>query len=107
MELKFGLSRAVPEDVHCAWGARMIAPADVVSDRTDWQGDDAACWKLSDWLVDGGALNKARVWLRASAPLPQDDMVYTAWRDDRGIVVASTNHSGGYVYVAAWLWPAG
>jgi hypothetical protein len=107
MQLSFGLGHAVPEGVTTAWGARMIAPADLLPDRQDLQSDsDADKAKLIEWLngetPGRGAIYEAQEFLR-DARLPQSEAVATLYEDDRGRVVGSTNASHGYVYVAGWL----
>jgi len=101
--LSFGLSRAIPEGVNAAWGARLIEPADLVVDRIGlWPDDGPAIGKLLAWL-NGGALDTARARLRKEHPLPQSELVVTLLEDGTGKIVASTSRSFGYVYLAAWL----
>jgi hypothetical protein len=102
MQLAFGLSHAVPEEVTTAWGARLIEPNDLLHDRQDLQSDnDEAKAKLIAWL-NGGGIAGARTALR-DLRLPQSRDVATVYEDDQGVIVASTNASHGYVYVAGWL----
>jgi hypothetical protein len=102
MQLAFGLSRAIPEHVVTAWGARLIAPADLIHDRQDLQAaDDASRDRLARWL-DDGALERARTRLR-NERLPESDDVTMLVDDGVGTIVGSTRRSGGHVYLAAWL----
>ena len=102
MKLRYGLSRAVPAGVETAWGARLIAPADLLPDRQDItaasEADRAA---LIEWL-NGGALVNALRFLHENTLLESRE-VLTLFEDERGVIVGSTNRSFGYVYVAAWL----
>lgn len=107
MNLQFGLSSAVPSAVTTAWGARWIFPDDVVWDRQSLvAADDAAKAALVEWL-NGGAITKARTQAyRASAvhflEAARAELVIL-YHDRHGFVVANTNASYGYLYVAAWL----
>lgn len=110
-QLAYGRKTAVPDDAKAAWGARLIAPNDLVSSRQDLaartDGDKAA---LVAWLngsgYGDGAIRKAKDWLAENYDyeLRQDfDQVLPLYEDETGIIVGSTNASYGYVYVAAWL----
>jgi len=112
MQLGFGMSRAVPEDVTTAWGARLIAPADILWDRQDLVAEnDEAKQELIAWLngePEGtGAIAKARDWLRENyRGMRQDwDDEHVLYEDADGTIMGSTNASYGYVYVAGWLKP--
>jgi hypothetical protein len=105
MKLMFGLGRAVPDEVKTAWGARLIAPNDLLYDRQDLSTDskeDKA--ELVAWL-NGGAIREALDWLRDNRYTFPDGEQFTVFEDSDGIIVANTNRSGGYVYVAGWLKP--
>ena len=107
MQLAFGLSRAIPDDVTTAWGARLIAPSDLLHDRQDLKAaTDEAKQSLMVWLNGEtrgqGALRQALNYLDAHY-MPQSGDVTTLYEDDRGVIVGSTNQSHGYVYVAGWL----
>lgn len=107
MKLAYGLSRAIPDDVETAWGARLIGPADLLHDRQDLVAkDDASKATLVEWL-NGGAIAAMCAELRHGyARLAQDwDVMPVLYEDERGIIMGSTNASGGYVYVAGWLKP--
>jgi hypothetical protein len=112
MQLGFGMSRAVPEDVTTAWGARLIAPCDLLHDRQDLVAEnDEAKQELISWLngepSGTGAIAKAREWLRENyRGMRQDwDDEHILYEDTDGKIVGSTNASYGYVYVAGWLKP--
>lgn len=108
MRLAFGLSGAVPDDVATAWGARLIAPDDLLHDRQDLVAeDDGAKASLVDWL-NGGAIRKAldesRERYNRSMHGDRNEQ-HVLYGDNRGIIVGNTNASGGYVYLAGWLHP--
>lgn len=104
IELSFGCTRAIPENVTTAWAARWIFPADIVWDRQDLQGPDAE--RLKKWL-NGGALRKASAKaerLSSSFALtPDGGETVTLYEDAPGIVCANPQRSYGYLYVVAWL----
>ena len=106
MQLGFGRSRGVPDDVTTAWGARLIAPADLLHDRQDLVAEsDEAKAELVAWL-NGGAIKGALDWLRENYwQFRQDDAELVLYNDADGMIVGSTQGSGGYVYVAGWLKP--
>jgi hypothetical protein len=107
MPFQFGLNSALPEGVTVAWGARWIFPDDILWDRTSWIGEDGSeRVALARWLDGGnepkaGALWKARTTARHI--LTETSEQTTLFEDAHGIIVANTNRSFGYVYVAAWL----
>ena len=111
MQLGFGRSRGVPEDIKTAWGARLIAPDDLLWDRQDLVADSAeAKAELIEWLngdtPGNGAITKMREWLRDNYyQLGQNDDELVLYNDIDGMIVGSTQGSGGYVYVAGWLKP--
>lgn len=105
MNLGFGYSAGVPEDVRTAWGARLIAPNDLLHDRQDLVFENLMeKAKLVAWLNGGGIasalvnLGKERYDL-----IYRDGGEFLIYEDDHGKVVGNTNNSGGYVYVAGWL----
>lgn len=103
MQLGFGLSGGVPDDVTTAWGARLIAPNDLLHNRQDLVADSAeAKAELIAWL-NGGAIRGALDWLRDNRY--PDGEQFVAYDDADGVIVANTNQSGGYVYLAGWLKP--
>lgn len=105
MRLAFG--HKVHEGVRAAWGARLIVGqdghVDLVHDRQDAQGDWA---DLKTWL-DGGALREAldnlSDMLKSYEVKTREDSPVTLYRDDDGKIVGNTNASGGYFYIAGWL----
>lgn len=109
MNLGFGLGRAVPEGVNCAWGARLIYPDDLVFNRQDLVGGGDEKAALIKWLnPDGGrgiaqALANARLFdnkYRIDRAGGENVVLH---QDDQGVIVGSPNHSHGYLYVAGWL----
>jgi len=108
--VQFGYNRGIPEDVKTVWGARLIAPCDLVHDRQDLVAEnDEAKSALIAWLngspSGSGAIAKMRDWLRANSwQIRGDrDQEHVLYEDDDGIIVVNTNASYGYVYVAGWL----
>ena len=97
---------AIPEDVTAAWGARLIAPNDLLHDRQDLVADsDEAKRELIAWL-NGGAIQGALDFLRDNYwQLKQDDGELVLFNDADGMIIGSTQASGGYVYTAGWLKP--
>jgi hypothetical protein len=120
MKLAFGYGVGVPEDVKTAWGARLIAPNDLLHDRQDLVAEnDEAKTELITWLNGEtrgeGAIQKALDWLNEHHYSFPDGEEFTVFEDERGKIIGNTNKSGGYVYVAGWLkerdeaaepWPA-
>jgi len=107
VRLPHGCNKGIPDNVRVAWGARLIAPADLVWDRQgcaggEEGGEDRAA--LLDWLMIGG--EAARDFCRANRmgiANGSSEEVVTLYEDERGIVVGSPQGSHGYVYIAAWL----
>lgn len=105
LKLAYGCTKALPDGVTAAWGARWIWPADMVWDRQDVAGAEAARSDLTTWLNDGPlieAMTKARRLAQTYELSPTSDEIVTLYEDDRGIVKASPQSSHGYLYVAAW-----
>lgn len=106
VRLAYGL--ALPEGVTTAWGARLIAPSDLLHDRQDLvAADDESKAKLIAWLngtpAGTGAIREMQerlVEMRYSMP---DGGEFVAYEDEHGKVIADTRRSCGYVYVAGWL----
>jgi hypothetical protein len=111
MQLGFGYSRGVPEDITTAWGARLIAPNDLLHDRQDLVADsDEAKRELIAWLNGAtpgkGAIREALKALSEQASeLRYREGEFTVYEDEDGIIVGNTQQSGGYVYVSGWLKP--
>jgi hypothetical protein len=105
----FGAHKLQPEGLSAVYGGRWIVDqdgyVDLVPDRHGTEGDDAA---LLAWLNgDGGALGKARA---TACRLLRDYVIRTReasptilFQDHRGVIVADTNASAGYLYVTGWL----
>jgi hypothetical protein len=99
LKLGFGCTKALPEGVTTAWGARWIWPNDLVWDRQDLKGPNGDA--LKDWL-NAGALNAAR----SASPVdldPTKDRTAVLFEDETGVIVGNPQGSYGYLYVAAWL----
>lgn len=110
MNLAYGRNRGIPEDVTTAWGARLIAPADLVHDRQDLVAASSETKaELIAWLngtpSGTGAIDKALKWLRTNYAweMPETDEQVVLYEDELGIIVGSTQASHGYVYAAGWL----
>lgn len=110
MKLAFGLSSAIPPEAQAAWGCRAIVERsglDVLWDRQDLQGEDAAKAALKAWLNDEGAFKRFRErtdeLVKAHVIRGDEQRLITLYEDEKGIVVGNTNASYGYLYVAAWL----
>src|SRR5262245_61745068 len=114
MTLRFGLSRAIPDDAKAAWGARLIVrqdgDVDFVYDRQDSTGDETTITELHAWL-NGGAMNEAkrrasdllREWPKASGMSTRTERQFTLYEDGRGRIIGDTLASAGYLYVVAFL----
>jgi hypothetical protein len=113
-DLAYGRRTGIPKDIKTAWGARLIAPNDLVHDRQDLVAEnDEAKSELIAWLNGSpegtGAIAKMREWLAESYWMfRQDfDQELVLYEDEQGIIVGSTQASYGYVYAAGWLKPLG
>jgi hypothetical protein len=109
--LPYGCSKALPENVEMAWGARLIYPDDLLWDRqgclpSDTYEKQHMKADLLTWL-SAGAGDAARREARALAEERElhamDQHVLTLYEDKDGIVVGSPQGSGGYLYLAAYL----
>jgi hypothetical protein len=105
-QLRFGYRR-YPEGVRAVWGARLIAPNDLVHDRQDLVADgEEAKAALVAWLNGEtrgqGALAGALKHL-ATVFLSNIDHEFVVYEDATGVIVGNTQASHGYVYVAGWL----
>lgn len=111
MNLAFGYSHGIPEGIKTAWGARLIAPNDLLWDRQDLIAEnDGEKKALVAWLNGEtrgqGAIKEALDWLKRyyGREIRGDEpFQHILYEDDQGIVVGNTNASYGYVYVAGWL----
>lgn len=117
-ELSYGCRKAVPDGVRVVWGARLIAPADLLHDRQSWGGTEGSELPehsshesgprsaLAAWL-NGGALGRMLINLRNEYGTGgwdgRSEDVRRLYEDEEGIIVGSPQGSHGYVYVAAWL----
>ena len=122
--LSFGLSRALPEDVSVAWGARALprdarykrnprtgrdrieepAGFDLLMDRQSWIGNESER-KAFRPLINKAipkAQTRYRALLREGKLIGSDDGLYTLYRDDHMQIDASANASYGHIYLAAW-----
>jgi hypothetical protein len=112
-ELKFGYNRGVPEGIKTAWGARLVAPDNLVWDCQDLVAENKKeMAALVAWLNgphDGdGALEELRLQLRDLYGVEifgHEAKEVVLYEDARGKIVGKTNGSGGYVYVVGFLKP--
>ena len=123
-KLAWGLSSEVPEDALAAWGCRAIAKVssrttkegrklhikmyatiDVPCDRKDFVGEGKDRAAFRRWLEENmeGAWAKAEELLEAGVMRGDSAELFTLAEDNGAKVVANTNGSHGYLYVAAWL----
>lgn len=106
--LAFGYRRH-PEGLRAVWGARLIAPNDLLWDRQDVVAlDEGGKAELVEWLNGEprgkGALSKALEGLAGMRDsLRETDEEFVVYEDERGRVVGNTQASYGYVYIAGWL----
>ena len=110
MNLSFGYNQGVPEGARAAWGARWIGyqdgHVDQVYNRQDADGEQADKDELFAWLRDtvkDQPHQRARELLRSYTMKTREDEEHVLYEDERGRVVANTNASAGYCYVAAFL----
>jgi hypothetical protein len=113
VRLQWGRGVAVPDGTEVAWGARWIAPADLVWDRQAWHAPEGAdhleaTTPLANWLNSGplaaAKLESARLFREGQWHGGSEDE-RVLFEDANGRIVGSPQGSGpgGYVYVAAWL----
>lgn len=96
-------------EAKAVFGARLIAPSDLLHDRQDLvfkTEDDKKA--LIAWLngpgYGNGAISKAQKWLRDNAfRMGEDSNSHVLYEDDEGIMVGSRQASYGYVYITGWL----
>jgi hypothetical protein len=104
----YGTYTATDEElagIPAVWGARLIAPADLVHDRQDLvSSDDEAREALIHWLNNGG-IRGALDFLRGAYLSGSSSERTTCFEDERGIIVGSPQGSYGYIYVTGWLKP--
>lgn len=108
----FGLDVLIP-GIKAAWGARLIVTQDGTTDllhnRQGVVGDDALIDETLEWL-NGGVIKAFRE--AASAALKRRSMLTSKpsptilYEDGKGVVLADTNGSYGYLYVTAYLFDA-
>lgn len=115
LTLPFGCNRAIAAQARrprVAWGARLIAPADLLWDRQGCAGGEEGGPErtaLLEWLSAGAgeaARERARE-LRLGVGDHELDgrsqAMVSLYVDERGEVMGSPQGSHGYVYIAAWL----
>jgi hypothetical protein len=104
----FGYRRGVPDGVRAVWGARLIAPNDLLHDRQDLVAEsEEAKAELVKWLngepAGHGALSEALDRLRLIPLSGSTDEEVRIYEDATGIIVGNTQASYGYVYVCGYL----
>jgi len=112
-DMEFGLKHQIPNDAVCGWGARAIQNGfeiDLLWDRQD-------CFAIGK---DAEKLLKAVINERFNSILREtyrkkyaegllnghEDKLETLYEDGGLVIVANTNGSCGYVYLAAWVKPS-
>lgn len=102
----FGTYHATDDDLRgkrAVWGARLIAPNDLVWDRQDLvSDDDEAKEALVHWL-NNGAIRDMRRILDQLYLGGNDNTRHVIIDDERGVIVGSPQGSYGYIYVTGWL----
>jgi hypothetical protein len=116
VSLSWGCNRALEAQagaVTVAWGARAIAPYDLLPSRMACAGGEDGSperQKLLAWLNDGAGAAAQKRALELNLGLGSDEWygagsqaLVSLYRDEQGEVMASPQGSHGYVYIAAWL----
>lgn len=108
--LSYGLNTTLPDGITAKWGARLIAPADLLWDRQELKStDEDAKQALVAWLngdpAGTGAIQKLLDMLNELGYSRPRGLEFVAVEDERGMVLANDRDSGGYVYVVAFLKP--
>jgi hypothetical protein len=123
--LSFGYNQGLPTGVAAAWGARLIATQDggldFLGNRQSFydgpDGDQSKGDAVGQWIngtteettnaLDGApfkiALETARDLLKSGRMSTREAQEFRLYEDETGVIVANTNASAGYLYVAAWL----
>lgn len=105
-KLRWGLSRAVPDDATAAWGARLIVTqqggVDFVHDRMDRQGDGKILDILTEEFPPEKLQDAVSTLLRSEKMSTRSAELFELHKSPALTVVANTNASAGYCYVAAW-----
>lgn len=107
--LGFGLGREVPDTARAAWGARLIISmdgwVDYLANRTDAVGSEDAKLALFDKLNSTFPIDTLRKVVRSkilAGEIDNRNRTVVLFDDDGLKIVANTNASYGYLYVAAW-----
>jgi hypothetical protein len=104
--LKWGLAYAVPPKATGAWGCRAIISqdghVDLVPDRTDVTGSEIILDILTREYNPSTLREDLGAMLRAHQMLTSRRGRFTLYKSPRLTVMADTNGSGGYCYIAAW-----
>ncbi len=108
-KLMWGLKNAVPEDARAAWGARAIwksGEIDLLWDRQSVVALTDEDKKIFLGSMNGGVLasarERARELFREGALRGDVSGLETLYEGPLATVVANTNASYGYLYIAAW-----
>lgn len=103
--LKWGHS-GFPEDSPGAWGARLIAPDDLLGDRQDAVGEVATVVdKINNDGILRGCLSRLCEAHESGWMSRTNHETFVLWMDAELCVIASSQGSGGYVYITAFLFP--
>jgi len=111
--LRFGYSAGLPGGTVTAWGARAIitqtGDVDLLPDRQAAAGAeqdiDALLHRLNNG-VNAAWIERAKDMLRGYEMNTRKAEHFTLYADEHVTVVANTNGSAGYLYVAAYPTPA-
>jgi hypothetical protein len=109
------LNGAIPDTATGAWGCRAIVTqdgtVDIVHDRQDFKGDPDVLQALTTRFPLPELVSSLRELLLYRDMSTRRQEAFVLYEDDREqdgcllTVVADTNGSAGYCYIAAWVVP--
>ena len=105
----FGAHALQPDGLSAVYGGRWIVTqdgyTDLVPGRHGVHGDDTEA--LMAWLNDDRALHSARRTaedlLKSYRMKTREAAPFILYEDRKGVIVANTNASAGYLYVTGWI----
>ena len=107
--LKFGYNKGLPADVTTAWGCRAIVHdegIDVPADRESGFGDWRTLLGYLDHHDGGEWLARVERKFASGELTISEDTEVMLFEDDRAVIKANPQRSGGYLYVCAYFKPA-